>query len=233
VDRAHRLRLALYATRLAYTREAVYQQTQRWLQAGVFEEMVHDLRVLLRLSEGRAPDPTATILDSRTLQCTPESGSRGGYDGAKRKKGTKVHAAVDTLGQLLALHLTSANEQERELVGKLAESVREATGESVKLAYVDQGYTGERPATQAESHGMRLEVVKHEEANRGFVLLPRRLSRGAGFRMGIAISAAGEGLREAARHFGWAALCRVCLPLPPASDRHPRRGFITRSRVGA
>ncbi len=54
------------------------------------------------------------------------------------------------------------------------ESVQEATGESVELAYVDQGYTGERPATQAETHGMRLEVVKHEEAKRGFVLLPRR-----------------------------------------------------------
>src|SRR5215212_2277780 len=90
--------------------EAVYQQTRRWLEAGVFEEMVHDLRVLLRLSEGKAPDPRATILDSRTLQSTPESGSRGGYDGAKRKKGTKVHAAVDTLGHLLALHVTPANE---------------------------------------------------------------------------------------------------------------------------
>src|SRR5215212_7389884 len=158
--------------------EATYQQTRRWLSAGVFEEMVHDLRVLLlRLSEHRAPDPRATILDSRTLQSTPESGSRGGYDGAKRKKGTKgtkVHAAVDTLGHLLALHVTPANEQEREHVGELAESVQEATGESVELAYVDQGYTGERPATEAETHGMRLEVVKHEEAKRGFMLLPRR-----------------------------------------------------------
>src|SRR5215211_6145241 len=115
--------------------EAVYQQTQRWLQAGVFEEMVHDLRMLLRLSENRAPDPTATILDSRTLQCTPESGSRGGYDGAKRKKGSKVHAAVDPLGDLLALLVSPASEQERAWVGKLAEAVEEkATGESVELA---------------------------------------------------------------------------------------------------
>ena len=87
--------------------EAVYQQTRRWLSAGVFEAMVHDLRALLRLSEGRAAsDPTAAILDSRTLRSTPESGSRGGYDGAKRKKGSKVHAAVDTLGHLLALFVT-------------------------------------------------------------------------------------------------------------------------------
>src|ERR687893_2178749 len=154
--------------------EALYQQTRRWLSAGVFEAMVHDLRVLLRLLEGRAPDPTAAILDSRTLRSTPESGPRGGYDEAKRKKGSKVHAAVDTLGHLLALFVGPANEQERALVGELARDVQEATGESVELAYVDEGYTGGRPAEEAKAHGMRLEVVKHEEAKRGFVLLPRR-----------------------------------------------------------
>jgi transposase len=154
--------------------EAVYQQTQRWLKAGVFEAMVHDPRALLRLSGNRAPAPTAAILDSRTLRSTPESGSRGGYDGAKRKKGSKVHTAVDTLGHLLALHVSPAHEQDREHVGRLAQAVQEATGESVELAYVDQGYTGERPAEEAKARGISLEVVKHEEAKRGFVLLPRR-----------------------------------------------------------
>jgi transposase len=154
--------------------EAIYQQTRRWLSAGVFEAMVHDLRILLRLSEGRASEPTATILDSRTLRSTPESGARAGYDGAKRKRGSKVHAAVDTLGHLLALHVSPADEQDREQVGELAGAVQEATGESVELSYVDQGYTGERPAAEAEAHGIRLEVVKHPESKRGFVLLPRR-----------------------------------------------------------
>ena len=65
--------------------EAVYQQTQRWLRTGCFEEVVHDhLRELLRLASGREPDPSAAVLDSRTLRSTPESGHRGGYDGAKR-----------------------------------------------------------------------------------------------------------------------------------------------------
>jgi transposase len=154
--------------------EAVYQQTRRWLKAGVFEAMVHDLRVLLRLSRGRASESTAAILDSRTLRSTPESGSRGGYDGAKRKKGSKVHAAVDTLGHLLALFVSPADEQERAWVAELAEAVQEATGESVELAYVDQGYTGERAASEAEARGISLEVVKHPEAKQGFVLLPRR-----------------------------------------------------------
>jgi transposase len=154
--------------------EAVYQQTRRWIRAGVFEEMVHDLRVLLRLSEGRASEPTAAILDSRTLRSTPESGSRGGYDGAKRKKGSKIHAAVDTLGHLLALFVTPASEQDREQMGELARAIQEETGESVELAYVDQGYTGERAAAEAEAHAISLEVVKHEGTKRGFVLLPRR-----------------------------------------------------------
>src|SRR5436190_15553342 len=155
--------------------EAVYQQTQRWIKAGVFEEMIHDLRaLLLRLSKNRASEPTAAIMDSRTLRSTPESGSRGGYDGHKNKKGSKVHAAVDTLGYLLALRVSPANEDDRKQVEKLSEEIQEATGENVELAYVDQGYTGERAAEAAQSHGIRLEVVKHEEAKRGFVLLPRR-----------------------------------------------------------
>ena len=154
--------------------EVIYQQTQRWLKAGVFEQMVRDLRVLLRLSEGRAPDPTAAILDSRTLRSTSESGHRGGYDRHKGKKGSKVHAAVDTLGHLLALRVSPANEDDREQVEELVQAVQEATGESVELAYVDQGYTGEKATKEAEAHGMSLEVVKHEEAKRGFVLLPRR-----------------------------------------------------------
>jgi len=153
---------------------AVYQQTQRWIGAGCFEDMAHDLRELLRLKEERSAQPTAVILDSRTLQSTPESGGRAGYDGAKRRKGSKVHAAVDTLGHLLALHVTAANEQDRDQVGILAAKVQEATGETVKLAYVDQGYTGAAPAAQAKAHGMELEVVKLPQAKRGFVLLPRR-----------------------------------------------------------
>ena len=155
--------------------EALYQQTQRWIKSGIFEEMIHDLRALVRLSKNRASEPTAAIMDSRTLRSTPESGSRGGYDGPKNKKGSKVHAAVDTLGHPLALRVSPANEDDRKQVEKLSEEIQEATGENVELAYVvDQGYTGELAAEAAQSHGIRLEVVKHEEAKRGFVLLPRR-----------------------------------------------------------
>ena len=152
----------------------VYQQARRWMHAGVFEAAAHDLRVIVRLVQERNPQPSATILDGRTLQSTPESGERAGYDGAKKKNGSKVHTAVDTLGNLLALKVTAANEQERAQVAELAAQVQEVTGGTVTLAYVDQGYTGEEAAQQASQHGIRLEVVKHTEAKKGFVLLPRR-----------------------------------------------------------
>ena len=154
--------------------EVVYQQTQRWRRAGVFEAIVHDLRMLLREVAGRPPQPTAVILDGRTLQSTPESGARAGYAGHTRRKGTTTHVAVDTLGHLLALVVTPANEQERAQVAQLATTVQEVTGDSVELAYVDQGYTGEEPAADAQAHGIRLEVVKLPQARHGFVLLPRR-----------------------------------------------------------
>ena len=82
---------------------AVYQQARRWVGAKVFEHMADDLRVILRVAVGKAATPSAAVLDGRTMQSTPESGERAGYDGYKRRNGSKVHIAVDTLGNLLAL----------------------------------------------------------------------------------------------------------------------------------
>ena len=153
---------------------AVYQQAQRWRRAGVFEAIVEDLRAVLRVAQGRKLAPSAVILDSRTLQSSPESGHRAGYDGAKRKRGSKVHIAVDTLGHLLALCVTAANEQDRAQMAALVEQVQAVSGETVEVAFVDQGYTGEQAAQAAEQHGIKLEVVKLPEAKKGFVLLPKR-----------------------------------------------------------
>ena len=160
---------------------AVHQQTQRWIAAGVFEAMVHDLRVVLRLADveaksgaGRGPHPSAVVLDGTVLQSTPESGPRAGYSGAKRKQGSKLHLAVDTVGHLLALRVTPADVDERAEVAALAAEVQAATDGSVVLAFVDQGYTGAAVAADAAAAGIAVEVVRLPEAKRGFVLLPRR-----------------------------------------------------------
>ena len=154
--------------------EIVYQQAQRWLRAGCFEALAEDLRVLLRLSARHEAQPRAAIIDSRTLHSTPESGARAGYDGAKHKKGSKLHLAVDTLGHRLALHVTPASVGDRDAVGQMARDIQAATDESVEIAFVDQGYTGERAAAAAAGPGIELSVVKLPQAKRGFVLLPSR-----------------------------------------------------------
>ena len=123
----------------------VYQQWARWRDARVFEALMDDLRAGAACWTKRGPpSPRAVILDSRTLQSTPESGHRAGYDGAKRRKGSKVHVAVDTLGHLLAAVVTPANEHDRAQVDALwPRGASRSRAKTLQLAYVDQGYTGE------------------------------------------------------------------------------------------
>jgi transposase len=147
------------------------------LRAGCFEAIAHDLRLLLRLAAGRNGQPSAVILDARTVRSTPKSGAHAGYDGHTRRKGAKVPLAVDTLGHVLTTVVTPASEQERSQVAELTEQVQAVTGESVELAYVDPGYTGTEPAESAQDHGIQLEVVKLPDAQgpqQGFVWLPKR-----------------------------------------------------------
>ena len=118
--------------------------------------------------------PSVVVLDGRTLQSTPESGHRAGWDGAKRRKGSKAHIAVDTLGQLLSVVITPANEQERAQVGELCRQVQEITGQTVRVGFADQGYTGEEAEYAAAVHDIDLQVVKKPEGQTGFVLLPKR-----------------------------------------------------------
>jgi len=119
----------------------VYLQTQRWLAAGCFEALADDLRAVLRLAAGRRAESSAAIIDSRTLRSQPASDERAGYDGGKRKKGSKVHMAVDTLGHLLALHVTPASAEDRGEVERLARTVQAVTDDAI-----------ERPRDEAGRH---------------------------------------------------------------------------------
>ena len=178
----------------------VYHQTQRWIRAGCFETMVEDLRTLLRELAGRSARPTAMILDSRTVQSTPESGARAGYSGAKRRKGSKVHAAVDTLGHLLALHVTAADQQDRAQVERLAAEVQWITEQNVELAYVVQGYTGEAAAEAANKHGIHLQVVKHTEAEARLRAAAPKMGGRKKLPQGRTLPNTRQGLRTPLRH---------------------------------
>ena len=141
----------------------VYQQAQRWMRAGCFEALAEDSHILARLADGRNAQPSAAVIDSRTLRSTPESGAKAGYGDAKRKKGSKLPLAGDTLGRFLALHVTQADADDRAEGGRMAKAVQATTDQS-----------GEKSAQAAGENGKQLEVVELPEAQRGFVFLPRR-----------------------------------------------------------
>ena len=209
----------------------VSEQAQRWMRRGVFEDLVPDqqraelpdqqraelpdLRQMLRLLEGRNEQPSAAIYDGRTLQSSPESGERAGFDGAKKRKGSKVHMAVDTLGHLLALLVTPADIQERAQVAALSQAVQEVTGESIEIAFVDQGYTGTQAEQAAAAEGIERCVVKLEEARKGFVLLPRRwvVERSFGWMARFRrLTRDYERLAQTLKGFHWLAFAILLLP---------------------
>lgn len=140
----------------------------------VFESIVHELNELQRVLLGREATPTASVLDGRVLQRTPESGHRAGYNGGERRKGSTAHIAVDTLGHLLSVVITPTTKQQRAQVGELCRQVQEITGQTVRVGFVNQGYTGEETEYAAAAHDIDRQVVKKPEGQTGFVLLPRR-----------------------------------------------------------
>ncbi|MDB5730204.1 MAG: tnp12, partial [Variovorax sp.] len=118
-------------------------------------------------AKGRASQPSAVIPDGRTLQSSCESGPRSGYDGYKRRRGSKVHMAVDTLGHLIDLTVTPASEQERSQVQQLCQAVQDATGQTVQIAWADEGYTGEDAKSAAQAAGIELRVVQAARGQKG------------------------------------------------------------------
>ena len=112
---------------------------QRWLKAGVCEAIVHDVRAVWRLAQGRNTEPLAAIVDCRTLPATPESGTRAGSDEAKRQRGITGHRAVDPWGTLLALHVTPAHVQDCTQMAQRAAAVHQVTGERVAIASGNHG----------------------------------------------------------------------------------------------
>ena len=123
--------------------EAVYQQGARGRDNRCFEHRMANVRALAPVLAGRQAEPTAVLLDARTGQRTPESGARAGYDGAKRRQGSKGPVAVDTVGQLLAAVVTPATEPDRAQGDALGQRVPPGTGQKGQVAYVDPGDPGE------------------------------------------------------------------------------------------
>ena len=151
-----------------------YRFFRRWKTQGLLT-VVHDrLRRACREQAGRTPEPTAAIIDSQSLRAAETVGrAQRGYDGAKKIDGTKRHIAVDTIGLLLAVVVTAASVQDRDGAMPLLTRMA-ALCLRIGRVWADSAYAGALISWAKQHLDTNLEIVKRNDAQRGFVLLPRR-----------------------------------------------------------
>ena len=139
--------------------QAVYMSFKRWAAAGTFEALHDRLRQQWRARMGRAPEPTAAIIDAQSTRSTAQGGNTG-FDAGKKVKGRKRHLVVDTLGLLLALTVTAASVQDRDAAADVvAQACAKVPG--LKKLYTDAAYGGKCAQAIEQTHGISVEVVRH------------------------------------------------------------------------
>ena len=143
-----------------------------WRRSGVWERILDVLRQRVREKEGKADEPTAALIDSQSIKGSRTSGLRG-YDAGKKVKGTKRHLLVDTMGLLLCVVVHAASIQDRD-GAKLVFARAKAKCAGIRLVWADGGYAGKLIGWLQQFCGWLLEIVKRNEAVKGWQLLPRR-----------------------------------------------------------
>jgi transposase len=152
----------------------VYDMFRRWAKAGVWQRVHDALRDLLRVHAGRDPLPSAAIIDSQTVRgADTVSSASAGYDAGKKTKGRKRHIAVDTLGLLLAVVVTSAHIQDRDGAHRLLVALR-ARFSTISCIWADGGYAGRLVIWARKVLSLAVEIVKRTDDLTGFTVLPRR-----------------------------------------------------------
>jgi putative transposase len=163
----------------------VSSRFRRWRLDGT-PRRAHDvLRLLARRQAGRAPEPTAAVIDSQSAKSAGAGGPARGYDGGKRVKGRKRHIPVDALGLLLAVCVHAADVQDRAGARLLVDAVADDALPRLGVVWADHGYTGPFADWLHDTRGWRVEAVRRParqlwrygyEARpaRTFRVLPRR-----------------------------------------------------------
>jgi putative transposase len=152
--------------------EVVYYYFSHWRDDGSWERLNQDLRIELRISLEKDPEPSAAILDSQSVKSTEMSESRG-YDAGKKINGIKRHLLVDTLGLVLTVVVLTADIQDRDGARTLLEKVKGQFPRLQKI-WADGGYAGMLIDWVKQVCGWVLEIVKRSDTAKGFVVLPHR-----------------------------------------------------------
>ena len=154
--------------------QTVYGYFRQWSQDWTWTFMHDTLRDWLRKTEGRNVAPTAAIVDSQSVKTPDQAGERG-YDAGKKIKGRKRHLAVDSLGLILGLMITSASVQDRDAAKTLIAGLVDLFGR-LQIIWADGGYLGKLVGwvKQLRPYGkLRLEIVRRCDRAKGFQVLPK------------------------------------------------------------
>lgn len=156
--------------------QTVYGYFRCWSQDWTWT-FIHDtLRDCVRTVEGKNKAPTAAIIDSQSVKTSDQAGESG-YDAGKKIKGRKRHLAVDTLGLILMMYITSAAVQDRTAAQTLIKALVELYAR-VQIIWADGGYMGKlvqwvknlRPFGK-----LKLEIVQRSNRKKkGFQVIPKR-----------------------------------------------------------
>ncbi len=152
--------------------QTVYYYFRIWSDCEWFVELNHKLNRQIPLGLGKQASPSAAIIDSQSVK-TDEQAESKGYDAGKKVKGRKRHILVDTLALLLKAKVLTASIQDRDGAKMLFAEIKEQMPR-LQLIWADGGYRGKLIEWVAVQCLWILEIVKRNDKQKTFIVLPKR-----------------------------------------------------------